>query len=81
LHFISPKNRIVEELTNFAILKKIVDKVIVHGELYDVELDNIIKKCHVGIATLAFHKYFMFATSVLKIRDYVARGLLFIFFW
>ncbi len=57
----------------------VADFVNFHGGKYGTELDEIIDMCDIGAATLALHRNLECKTaSVLKVREYAARGIPFI---
>jgi len=49
------------------------------GYLKKVELDNIIDEAHIGISTMESYKEGIYEASRLKAREYVARGIPFIY--
>ena len=55
------------------------DKVIVHGPLFGDALDEMFDKCEIAVATLGFHRSGLSCGSTLKIREYTARGIPFIY--
>ena len=68
-----------------ALWKDLVDKyenndmVIFEGEKYGADLDNMFNKCDIAVASLALHRKNATVTSELKIREYCARGIPFIY--
>lgn len=52
---------------------------IIHGPLYGQYLDEMFNLCDVGIASLALHRINISESSILKVREYTARGLPFIY--
>ncbi|NMD39083.1 MAG: glycosyltransferase [Christensenellaceae bacterium] len=50
-----------------------------YGPLYGNELDDIINKCDVGVASLGMYRLNFNVASVLKIREYMARGIPFVY--
>lgn len=64
-----------------ALAKKIniADKVCFHGQLLGPALDNIFTQADIGIASLGWYKKQMRQGSELKIREYMARGLPFVY--
>lgn len=53
-------------------------QIIAHGALYGKALDDVFDLCDVGIGTLGMYRKGMVSASVLKVRDYMSRGLPFI---
>jgi hypothetical protein len=51
----------------------------IHGTLQGDELSAVFNRSHFAIATLALHRKKMFAASPLKTREYMARGIPFIY--
>lgn len=49
------------------------------GYLKKIELDNIIDEAHIGISTMESYKEGIYEASRLKAREYVARGIPFIY--
>jgi glycosyltransferase involved in cell wall biosynthesis len=55
------------------------DAIIFHGFLSGKSLDNLFDKCHLAVGTLGIHRLGMRQASVLKAREYCARGIPFIY--
>ena len=55
------------------------NKVIFHGPLYGSDLDKMFNVSDIGIATLGLHRNKMPSGSVLKLGEYAARGLPFVY--
>lgn len=55
------------------------DTVLFEGMKYGDELTQIINECDVGIGALGLYRKGLYLTSELKIREYCARGLPFIY--
>jgi hypothetical protein len=68
-----PKLRRLVESTN------LTDQVLFHGPLYGSNLDNIFNKCHIAVGNLGVHRKGLSETSELKLREYCARGMPFLF--
>ena len=68
----------LEKLQKLAEQYHLENNVVVHGPLYGDALDRIFDECDVGIGTLGLYRKGMKKSSVLKIRDYMSRGLPFI---
>jgi len=54
-------------------------RVVFHGPLYGKALDEVVAGCDVGIGSLAMFRYGLRQGMSLKLREYMARGLPFIF--
>lgn len=54
-------------------------EVLFEGALYGNELNELVNLCDLGIATLAGYRINMGNSSTLKVREYTARGLPFIY--
>jgi len=54
------------------------DKCIFYGRKTGVELDSIYDNMHIGLASIGLHRINLFKASVLKSREYSARGLPFV---
>jgi len=54
---------------------KVCKNVIAHGYQNHLYLENLIKECDIGIASLALHRNNMNEASPLKSREYLAYGL------
>lgn len=54
------------------------ENVILYGEKYGKELDDIFEKCDIAVESLADHRNNVKISSSLKSREYVARGIPFI---
>jgi len=78
-HVVSPITYEVKKLRK--IFRKLIeDKVLYfHGEKYNEELDRYYTICDIGIGTLAFNRSQVNSSSVLKIREYLSKGLPFIY--
>ncbi len=53
--------------------------VIYHGALYDEKLTEMFDLCHFAIGSMAFHRKGDAVGSSLKVREYIARGIPFIY--
>lgn len=54
-------------------------KVIFHGELYGEPLNKVVAICDVGIGCLAMFRFGQMQGMTLKLREYMARGLPFVY--
>jgi glycosyltransferase involved in cell wall biosynthesis len=70
----------LENLKQLTIKNKLEDTVIFHGFLNGKELDNVFRKCHLGIGSCGMHRINVAKgeTSALKSREFAARGLPFV---
>lgn len=57
----------------------VADRVIFHGELFSEELNALVEKCDVGIGGLGLYRKKQFQSMTLKLREYMARGLPFVY--
>ncbi len=77
LHVVGNGNGLVE-------LKEIVrqlaleEHVFFHGPLYGPDLDTMFDRCHIGVGSLGIHRIGLKEASILKAREYCARGIPFI---
>ncbi len=55
------------------------DSVVFHGPLYGEKLDEIFDLCDIGVSSLGMYRKDFVTTSELKLREYIARGLPFVF--
>jgi glycosyltransferase involved in cell wall biosynthesis len=53
--------------------------VVFHGYLTGNALDELFDSCHIAVGSLAIHRKGLIQTSELKVREYCARGIPFIF--
>lgn len=64
---------------NLASELEIEDKIVFHGALYKKDLDNIFNKCDIGIGCLGLYRKNINDGAVLKVREYMSRGLPFVY--
>lgn len=55
------------------------NNIIFEGSLYGAKLDKMFDLCDIAVASLGMHRKNAFTTSELKIREYCARGIPFIY--
>lgn len=55
------------------------NQVIFHGELHGDALDEIVEKCDIGIGGLGLYRKGQLTSMTLKVREYMARGLPFVY--
>ena len=53
--------------------------VLYHGALYGEELTSVFDTCHLGIGAMAMHRRGDIVGSPLKVREYIARGIPYIY--
>lgn len=58
---------------------KLNNRVIFEGYKYGVELQDIINKCDIGIASLGLYRKDLYNATELKTREYMARGIPFVY--
>lgn len=57
----------------------VTDRVIFHGELFGEALDCVAAECDIGIGGLGLYRKGQFRSMTLKLREYMARGLPFVY--
>ena len=57
----------------------LMDRVTFHGALHGEALNNVVAQCDVGIGCLAVFRFGFSGSMSLKIREYMARGLPFVY--
>jgi glycosyltransferase involved in cell wall biosynthesis len=57
----------------------VCDKVIFHGSLYGEDLSAFLDRCDVGISSLGLYRNGILQASILKAREYMSRGLPFVY--
>jgi len=83
--FKNVKLHLVGEGSAIAYLKKLVTEkglerqVMFHGFKTGEELDEMFNKCHVAVGSLGLHRLGFRESSVLKDKEYCARGIPFIY--
>lgn len=55
------------------------DRVCFHGQLYGPQLDEVAARCDVGVGGLGLFRKGQFCSMTLKLREYMARGLPFVY--
>lgn len=73
------EGRSVHEWKKLAIDKNISDKVIFHGFLQGNDLDNLYDECQLAVATLGLSRKDMDNISTLKVKEYIAKAIPFIY--
>jgi len=62
----------IQKLTNEL---GISDRVLFHGFKTGKDLDNLFNSCHIAVGSLGIHRIGLTEASILKARDYCARGI------
>ncbi len=57
----------------------IVDQVVFHGFLTGKTLDSLFDQCHIAVGSLGIHRIGLREASILKAREYCARGIPFLY--
>ena len=78
LHLVG-EGKEIENLKKLSYEYNVADNVIFHGFLSGVALDKLFDKCHIAVGSLGIHRKGLKMTSELKIREYTARGMPFIY--
>lgn len=80
LHMVGPEgDGSLVEWRALAKKRGIEQHVKIEGVLYGTKLEHMVNLCDVGIASLGLHRSGFASSSILKIREYFARGLPFIY--
>ena len=69
----------LDEQVAWAKGRGIADRIVLCGKCYGADLDAYFNRCHLGVGSLGLHRIRMNDTSTLKIREYMARGIPFIY--
>ena len=56
----------------------IENKVFFLGEMYGDNLNKVFDECHVAIGSLGLHKIKLYEACILKVREYLSRGMPFV---
>ena len=67
-----PELSVLKKLTNEL---NITDKVLFHGFATGKDLDHLFDTCHIAIGSLGLHRIGLNEASILKAREYCARGI------
>lgn len=57
----------------------VADSVLYHGALYGEQLTAMFDGCHMAVGSMGLHRKGMTIGSTLKVREYIARGIPFIY--
>lgn len=74
LHIVGEGKKI-ESLKELVIHHGVNHLVIFHGYLVGKKLDGMFDQCHVAVGSLGIHRLGIMQASVLKVREYIARGI------
>ena len=55
------------------------NEIVIHGPIYGKKLDELFECCHIGLGSLGLFRIQMENGAVLKLREYMARGIPFIY--
>jgi hypothetical protein len=67
------------EWRELAVSLSLANFIHIEGALYDAALDRLFDECDLGVASLALHRTGRQATSTLKVCEYMARGIPFVY--
>ena len=74
LHIVGEGNEI-EGLKELARRQKVEHLVIFYGYLSGKQLDDMFDQCHIAVGSLGLHRLGIMQGSVIKVREYIARGI------
>jgi glycosyltransferase involved in cell wall biosynthesis len=57
----------------------VADRVSFLGEMFGEQLDEVVRQCDIGIGGLGLHRIGQYQSTTLKLREYMARGLPFVY--
>ena len=57
----------------------VADRVIFHGEMFGEKLNELVENCDAGVGGLGLYRKKQFQSMTLKLREYMARGLPFVY--
>jgi len=69
----------IPQLKELVTQRALEDQVIFHGSKTGKGLDEMFDKCHIAVGSLGIHRLGLSESSVLKVREYCARGIPFIY--
>jgi hypothetical protein len=78
-HIVSPPTIALAKLRNVVEKNKLNKYIIFHGRKTGEDLNDIFNKCNIAVGTLAWHRINVTQASPLKSREYMARGIPFIY--
>lgn len=59
--------------------RNVENKVVFHGEMFGEKLNALIEECDAGVGGLGLYRKKQFQSMTLKLREYIARGLPFVY--
>ena len=68
----------IKKLKSLVSILKLEKYVIFHGFKTGKELDRFFDRCHIAVGSLGLHRISLRSSSILKVREYCARGIPFI---
>lgn len=77
-HIVGKGEPELARLKKIVLEKKLEQFVLFYGELYGSALTEVFRGKQIGVGALGMHRKKMYNGSVLKVREYIARGLPFI---
>jgi len=78
-HIVCTPSVILNDIKKIVATLNIKNFVIFHDQKFDRDLDDLFEKCHIAVANLGWHRVQINQASALKSREYMARGIPFIF--
>lgn len=69
----------IDNLLNLAKILGVSKNFVPHGFTKGKDLDMLFNQCHIGVGTLGLHRNGLTEGSILKAREYCARGLPFLY--
>lgn len=69
----------LKSLKEIAMTKGIEDRVRFHGHITGKELDALYDECDIAVGSLGLHRIDLNSASTLKLREYCARGIPFVY--
>ena len=80
LHIVGPDgDNTIEYLAGLVEKYNLNNNILFEGPMYGEELSKLCNKCDIGVAALGLYHKGFYITSELKIREYMARGIPFIY--
>ncbi|MFC7062334.1 glycosyltransferase [Halobacillus seohaensis] len=80
LHIVGPDgDHSMEHLEELVKEYDLKNNVIFEGPMYGERLSNMINMCDIGVSSLGLYRIGFNTTSVLKVREYMSRGIPFIY--
>lgn len=79
LHFVGPNTTAMEKMKRKVLEGGLKTSVFFHGAKTGAELDELFDRCHIAVGTLGWHRVNVHQTSNLKSREYMARGIPYVY--